>query len=318
MVDISFIIPVHNSAKTLERCIHSVFFNPTNKTYEIIAVDDFSSDNSFEVLNELKGHKPNNCIFETIRLEENVGVQKTRFVGLEKSQGKYVYFLDSDDEIVPEFIEKTINKMEDEKLDVLLINCDVIEEKKTSTLIAKSSFDHVRTYGAYLESLLFGDFGFTSTHVYKSTVFDHVKINELPKLSFTEDLNLYIEIVSKTDLFVGILNENLYKYYMAKNWHKSKMNVSNANDSLYVINKRYEIVKSSYSDKMNVFRRGNLKACLRLIHSVKKTKNIARKEKKLLLQQIRNAEVVQVVTNLSISEFFNLQLKDKIRYILYI
>ena len=318
MIDISFIIPIHNSSATLKRCIDSVYSNKTEKKYEIVAVDDFSSDNSYELLEELKSYKPDNAEFKVFKLDENVGVQKTRFVGLEKSLGKYVYFLDSDDEITPDFIDETINKMEDEKLDILLINTEVVADNKRFPLIQKESFNHVRKHGAYLECVLFGDFGFTCVHVLKRTAFDHVKIDELPKLSFTEDLNLYMEIASKNDLNVGILDKMLYVYYQPSDWHKSKMNESNANDSLYVLNKRYQIVKEKYPELLNVFRYGNLKAALRLIHSVKKTKNIARKPKKILLQKIRNEEVIQVVTNLKVSEFFNLSLKDKIRYILYI
>ena len=61
VVDISFIIPVFNSSKTLERCFDSVYKNKTDRNYEIVVVDDFSSDNSLEVLNNLKEKAPNNC-----------------------------------------------------------------------------------------------------------------------------------------------------------------------------------------------------------------------------------------------------------------
>ena len=317
MIELSFIIPVHNSYSSLRMCIESVYACETDKSYEIVAVDDYSQDNSYELLEELAKEKPANCSFVIEKLPENVGVQKTRFVGLEKSKGKYVYFLDSDDEVTPDFIEEVINKMEDEKLDILLINADVIEGKKKFTLISKQSFDHVRKYGTYGECVLFGDFGFTCVHVLKRTAFDHIKINELPKLSFTEDLNLFTEITSKKELSAGILDKNLYHYYMPANWHKSKMNVSNAKDSVYVLNRRYELMKKDYPDLVEVFKYGNLKAALRLIHSVKKTKNIARKEKKELIKWIKSQEVIKLLIDLSYGEYLRLPLKDKMRYRLY-
>ena len=317
VVDISFIIPVFNSSKTLERCFDSVYKNKTDRNYEIVVVDDFSSDNSLEVLNNLKEKAPNNCHVEIIHLDENKGVQSTRFVGLKSSKGRYVYFLDSDDEIVDTFIDDVVEKMSKDDLDILLINTTVVCEDKKYPLIKEESFEHIEKYGPYLESLLFGDFGFICAHVFNRIAFEHVDLDALPHLAFTEDLNLYIEIAANEALKCGCYNKELYIYYLDSGWHVNKMNEPKSNDSLHVIKKRYGIIKSKYPEYVDDFKKGNLNTVLRLIHSVKKTRNIDRKDKKRILKKIYSEECINSVVRIKFRQFLKLSMKDKIRFVLY-
>lgn len=98
---VSVIIPVYNVEKYIERCIKSVIAQK-NVSIEIIIIDDGSTDNSIEKLKEYKVHG-NIKVISTI----NKGVSAARNLGLLKSKGKYIYFLDADD-----YIEKnTISKL---------------------------------------------------------------------------------------------------------------------------------------------------------------------------------------------------------------
>ena len=91
MPKISVIIPVYNKAPFLKRCLDTCVFQPRDN--EFIIVDDGSTDGSGEICDEYKKY-PNFRIFH----KENGGVSSARNFGIEKARGKYITFLDADDE----------------------------------------------------------------------------------------------------------------------------------------------------------------------------------------------------------------------------
>ena len=101
---VSVIVPTYNRAHTLKRAIDSVY-KQTYKNIELIVVDDGSVDNTEKVINEK---------FEKIIYIKttNKGVSAARNKGIEISRGKYICFLDSDDEWLSNKVEKQITLME--------------------------------------------------------------------------------------------------------------------------------------------------------------------------------------------------------------
>lgn len=102
MIRFSVIIPVYNAAHTIERCVESIE-NNTYKNFEIILIEDGSSDESWEKCIELSER------FDNIRIicnEENRGVSHTRNRGLKIASGEYTMFVDSDDWIDEHYYEK--------------------------------------------------------------------------------------------------------------------------------------------------------------------------------------------------------------------
>lgn len=102
---ISIIIPVYNSENYLKQCLNSIL-NQSFKDFEIICIDDGSTDNSFAILKE---YESNN--FQIIR-QSNLGAACARNSGLKIARGKYVQFLDSDDYFEPEMLEILYNTAE--------------------------------------------------------------------------------------------------------------------------------------------------------------------------------------------------------------
>lgn len=95
MVDFSIIIPVYNVEKYLARCVESVL-NQTGATFEIVLVDDASSDGSGAICD---GFAKSDGRVKVIRNEKNLYVGAARNIGFKASEGKYIYFLDADDEM---------------------------------------------------------------------------------------------------------------------------------------------------------------------------------------------------------------------------
>ncbi len=106
---LSIIVPVYNTAadNKLSFCLDSLV-NQTVKDFEIIAVNDASTDNSLDVLKQYKEKYPN--LFKIIDSKVNRHQGGARNLGIEAATGEWIGFIDSDDWITPDFYEKLINK----------------------------------------------------------------------------------------------------------------------------------------------------------------------------------------------------------------
>lgn len=91
--EVSVIMPLYNNQKHIEKSIHSVL-SQTFKHFEIIVVDDCSSDDSVSIVKRLAEEDPRIKLYH---MEENGGAAAARNVGVEKASGRYIAYLDSDD-----------------------------------------------------------------------------------------------------------------------------------------------------------------------------------------------------------------------------
>lgn len=108
---ISLIIPVYNVANYIERCILSVL-NQTYTDIECILVNDSTPDNSMEIAGQfIKGYSGQKT-FKIVNHETNKGLSEARNTGIRNATGEYVYFLDSDDAITEDCIEKMVQLAE--------------------------------------------------------------------------------------------------------------------------------------------------------------------------------------------------------------
>lgn len=112
---ISIIVPVHNIEKYLKECILSIV-NQSYKEYEIILVDDGSTDLSGEICDELK-KKYNNI---NVIHKKNGGAASARNMGIASAKGEYIFCMDGDDFLKDEkFLEKIADKLAKNKVDFL-------------------------------------------------------------------------------------------------------------------------------------------------------------------------------------------------------
>ena len=110
---VSVIIPVYNTAKHLPTCLNSII-NQTYQNLEIIVIDDGSTDNSSEIIKQYN-EKDNRIKAFT---QKNQGLSAARNTGLKNATGKYVTFVDSDDMIETNMIEKLLLALEKTKSDI--------------------------------------------------------------------------------------------------------------------------------------------------------------------------------------------------------
>jgi len=105
---VSVIIPTYNRAELLPRAIQSVL-NQTFQDFEIIVVDDSSTDNTEEVIKEFQEQDKR---IKYIKHDKNKGGSAARNTGIKVAQGEYIAFQDSDDEWLPEKLEKQMKVLE--------------------------------------------------------------------------------------------------------------------------------------------------------------------------------------------------------------
>lgn len=123
MVEISVIIPVYNCEEYLDESVGGIL-NQTFTDIEVICVDDGSKDNSLNILKDFAKEDSRLQVFH----QENQGGGNARNFALTKATGKYLYFMDADDIICPEALEKCYGLCEEKNLDFMVFKATTYSE----------------------------------------------------------------------------------------------------------------------------------------------------------------------------------------------
>lgn len=115
-IKVSVIVPVYNSSKYIRRCLNSIV-NQTLKEIEIIVVNDCSTDNSLDILQEYKKEYPEKIIL--IDLKDKGWAGGARNKGVDIARGEYLGFVDSDDFIEDDMYEEMYNRAKDGDYDMV-------------------------------------------------------------------------------------------------------------------------------------------------------------------------------------------------------
>ncbi|MDQ2085662.1 glycosyltransferase family A protein [Herbivorax sp. ANBcel31] len=202
LIDVSIIIPCYNSFKLMGRCLESLE-NQTYKNFEVIIIDDCSTDNSYNDL--LKYKETSNIDFKVYKNKVNCGPGESRNVGISYAKGEWLAFSDSDDWYVEDFIEKMLKKAVEKKADIVM--CDhnyVYSDGRLEKCNAMNFFNDSSTkrdFIAYSRTSLWRLF-------IKKSLFNDIKI---PKLYNGEDLAVVPQLLAKSDV-IAVEHEALYNY----------------------------------------------------------------------------------------------------------
>lgn len=116
---VSIVIPVYNKVAFIRETLDAAL-EQTYQEIEIVLVDDGSTDGSFDILEEYYGRNPDKIV---LVYQENQGVSPATNKGIEVSKGEYIQFLDADDFISPDKIEKQVNLLRD-KGNLAMASCE--------------------------------------------------------------------------------------------------------------------------------------------------------------------------------------------------
>ena len=125
MLYLSIIIPVYNVEKYLELCLDSAICGPVGE-YEIVTVNDGSTDSSPDILNKYSSDFP-----ELIKIvnKPNGGLGSARNAGIKAASGKYLMFLDSDDYLTPGAVDEMLDVCRKDDFDICIFDADQINEE---------------------------------------------------------------------------------------------------------------------------------------------------------------------------------------------
>nr|MBD5376416.1 glycosyltransferase family 2 protein [Bacteroides sp.] len=205
---ISIVIPLYNKAHKIEETLNSVLAQ-TFQDFEIIIVDDGSTDGSAEIVAELKDSR--------IRIisQENAGVSAARNRGIQESKGEYVAFLDADDQWYPEYlssINALINRHKD--CDVFTVGYEFIDEngnKRPSIVRCKNLDDERCLSDRYFHIASISDAPLWTSAVVASKM-ALISSHGFPEgVTSGEDLITWAKLAAKYR--IARLNKTLAKYY---------------------------------------------------------------------------------------------------------
>ncbi len=144
---VSVIVPTYNRADMVKRAIQSIL-DQSFDNYEILIIDDASTDNTEETIKKMDNDK-----IVYVGLEKNVGQCRARNIGIRKAKGKYIGFLDSDDEWMPTKLEKQLrifNQTDDPDLGAVYTGYLEIDEIKKKHAVKNGNFRKGKLYKDFL------------------------------------------------------------------------------------------------------------------------------------------------------------------------
>ena len=210
-VKISIIVPVFNSEDRLACCLDSFWQQGLNdKEFEVILVNDCSTDNSVSVIEDYLKYHSN---VKLINQERNYGVSTSRNIGISHSIGDYIMFVDSDDFLYPNVLPSLIKKAEEQELDILC-GCMVEVYKDSSFKVREPhsvEYDKVYDNQSYLLSGVDVDSACSKLISRKLLQKYNLHFNE--ELSFGED-SLFIGMAFASSNRIAYYKVLLYAYIL--------------------------------------------------------------------------------------------------------
>lgn len=209
MPKVSVIIPNFNNATYIQKSIQSVL-NQTLEDLEVIIVDDCSTDNSWEILQQFKGKDSRIKIIKNV---ENSGAGISRNSGLDIATGEYIKFLDSDDTMDKDVLEVMYNAAQINNAQIVCgymqaVNKDGTKHNKSPFFYKKSSMLNNQTLTPKTpgSNRIFGTVGIGDA-LYKNNLFDHVRF---PKLKWEDFATIPIIKYSVGKIFY--IDKAVYNY----------------------------------------------------------------------------------------------------------
>ena len=217
----SIIIPVYNVYKFLDKCLSSVI-NQNYDNYEVIIIDDGSTDDSYKIINKYKEKYP-----YLIRnfYKENGGLSSARNYGITKAKNDYLLFVDSDDYISNNTLEILNKKINETKSDIIIFNYVAIYKNKQEKIITfNKKINEIDK--RYLLS-----FPSACNKVFNRNLFKNAKFIEG---IYYEDLATIPRLIKQTKN-ISFIDDYLYYYLVRDDSITNKTNYNKKMDDIFYV-----------------------------------------------------------------------------------
>lgn len=225
-------MPCYNCEKYIDKAIESVK-NQTYNQWELLIIDDLSTDKSLQIVDE---YAKGNVNIDVIRLSKNGGAAYARNVGIKRSKGEFIAFLDADDVWTPEKLEYQINYMVTKKRNITCTSYGKIDENGIPNGIvieAKEKVDYDR--------VLFDCPVGNSTVIYNAGVLGKI---EIPNIRKRNDDALWLKMLKIEKYIYGIDKILCYYRVREKSLSYNKLNLIKYHWKLYREVERLGVLRS--------------------------------------------------------------------------
>ena len=200
---LSIVVPIYNAEKYIKEAVVSVL-NQTYANFELILVNDGSTDGSEAILKEIKNLDTRIKVFS----QENKGVTAARKLGWLKAKGEYITFLDADDALYNNSLQVLMTEVENENVDI--VNGSFVSVPSGKEWIHKDL--GLLNQEQYLESFVLDKtFGVVYASVYKTELLKESTFSFDKTIKIGEDVLMNIELCSRV-VNVKNIAEKVYKY----------------------------------------------------------------------------------------------------------
>ena len=322
MALISIIIPVYNAKNYLVRCLQSII-SQTYKNFEVILVNDGSTDNSYEICQDI-ANKDKRFIVVT---QTNNGASSARNRGIEIAKGEWITFIDADDYIERNYLEFLYKNIDDD-------NCLIIQGLKQvnnkGEEIKNIEFEYSTLCGteihkAFDEKEIF-EYGYTVAKLYNRDIINKHNIKFNKQIAYSEDMLFMLEYILYCNS-IKFVQHSLYNYVVDASTLSQRYN---SFESEFLLFTEYTRLNKAIANKYSFTETYKSQRCgalmlMRGIYSLYKKSGHSKKERIFIIKKIKkdyskylkryytpNIIFLKILKHLL---FFNLYIFDTICYI---
>ena len=206
---VSIVIPAYNAAGTISSCLESVC-SQSWKTQEIIVVDDGSTDDTAAIVQKLQAKDPRIQLFR----QANSGVSMARNLGLTKSTGTYVRFVDADDALKPGSLSAMVRRAEDTGCDLVIGGYDEVIGPVSNLRNLENRSDTVPCDVLLSRLNLWSNsffYGVLWNKLFRRELIERQQVRFRPRLNWGEDFAFVCGYLPEVGT-VSYMTESVYEY----------------------------------------------------------------------------------------------------------
>ena len=215
---ISVIVPVYNTEAYLARCLDSIICQNFTD-YELLLIDDGSTDGSGLICDAYAEKDSRIHVFH----KKNGGVSSARNLGIDNAQGDWLYFVDSDDELLPDGLKTLVDNISDD-VDVAMGGFESVDELGNVTREATKSLNLRLNRKESVITLYRGQgccgyffLGYTWQRLFRKSLVDRFNLRFDTSIAIKEDTLFVMQYVRKSNGITQFATQPIYRYYQRLN-----------------------------------------------------------------------------------------------------
>lgn len=215
---ISVIVPVYNTEPYLARCVDSIL-DQSFSDFELLLVDDGSTDGSNAICDACAQKDKRVRVFH----KENDGVSAARNLGIDNAQGEWLYFVDSDDELLPNGLRTLVDNISDD-VDVAMGGFESVDEQGNVTREASKSVNLLLSKKESVITLYRGQgccgyffLGYTWQRLFRRSLVDRFNLRFDTSIAIKEDTLFVMQYVRRSNGRTQFATQPIYRYYQRPN-----------------------------------------------------------------------------------------------------